>query len=512
MNNKLNIITVLTVGFLLISQTAHADFRKALDAYMVRDGATMLKEVKDAVVKNNDDGIILFLGILKQHPRTWRPTLNETQVTELFESLGKIAIKSSLQAEYKLAVIPRIDYITFPIATEIIKETQYEIDRLELLANKGYAPAALQLHGNYIELYNRIKNKQVIAVDGGRAYVDTALKWMLKAAELENTQAMFMIGMKYLNVEDDAYGCYSYEPLFCLARDEKKGWYWMQKAAKHANEHNIPMWDFAYHMGNLYLQGVAGDKPDYKQAYLWYQQTSNRSGFYMPSIWPKLEELKKQGQLKSLNPALDEAWGNSLSWRDAIKLEKVISAKDLGTNKLPRLMQQKTSNSNVPLPIFSMSTIRWYLPNNHSSTHKLDIYQNGNANLLISRYAYNDMENNELWLKLDSRLVKAFIAELLTLNFKSNYQQASCESGCVESLESIVSINTKYGKKTTVLKNTAFKTNPQLSNADLIKLYKMVEKYLPLFQLQCDVDVGEGKSICLKIYQDIISTAKQGKK
>ena len=121
MNNKLNIITVLTVGFLLISQTAHADFRKALDAYMVRDGATMLKEVKDAVVKNNDDGIILFLGILKQHPRTWRPTLNETQVTELFESLGKIAIKSSLQAEYQLAVIPRIDYITLPLASEISK-------------------------------------------------------------------------------------------------------------------------------------------------------------------------------------------------------------------------------------------------------------------------------------------------------------------------------------------------------------------------------------------------------
>ena len=335
---------------------------------------------------------------------------------------------------------------------------------------------------------------------------------MLKAAELENTQAMFMIGMKYLNVEDDAYGCYSYEPLFCLAKDEKKGWYWMQKAAKHANEHNIPMWDFAYHMGNLYLQGVAGDKPDYKQAYLWYQQTLNRSGYFMPSIWPKLEELKKQGQLKALNPALDKAWDNASSWQDAIKLEKVISAKDLGTNKLPLLMQQKTLNSSVPLPVFSMSTIRWYLPNNHSSTHKLDIYQNGNAYLLITRYAYNDMENNEFWLRLDSGLVKAFIAELLTLNFKSNYQQPSCESGCVESLESIVSINTKYGKKTTVLKNTAFKTNPQLSNADLIKLYKMVEKYLPLFQLQCDVDVGEGKSICLKIYQDIISTAKQGEK
>lgn len=44
--------------------SAHADFRKALDAYIARDGTTMLKEVKDAVDKRNDDGLILFLNAL----------------------------------------------------------------------------------------------------------------------------------------------------------------------------------------------------------------------------------------------------------------------------------------------------------------------------------------------------------------------------------------------------------------------------------------------------------------
>ena len=44
-----------SISLLLITQTAYADFRKALDAYQARDGATMLKEVKDA---NEEDWIM----------------------------------------------------------------------------------------------------------------------------------------------------------------------------------------------------------------------------------------------------------------------------------------------------------------------------------------------------------------------------------------------------------------------------------------------------------------------
>lgn len=514
-NIKTYLWLAASLSLMLITQTAHADFRKALDAYIARDGATMLAEVKDAVDKKKDDGLILFLGILKQYPKTWRPMLNEAQQAELFNCLEKSAFQSSLQAQYQLAIIPRNDYMALPINPEIIKENLYEIQRLEPLANKGYAPAALHLYGDYIDQYNRVKNKHATAIDGGKTYVDNAMKWLLKAAELGNAQAMFMVGMRYLNVEDDAYGCYSYEPLYCFAKDEKKGWYWMQKAAKHGNEHNITMWDFAYHMGNLYLHGVAGNKPDYRQAYLWYQQTSNGIGYDMPSIWPKLEELKKLGQIKLLNPALDKAWGDAPSWQDAIKIEEVIKAKDKKSNKLPRLMQQKILKINPKLPVFSMSTIRWYLPNFNLGAYgayRLEIYKDGRANLLITRDALNGMENNELWLKIEPALVEAFMGELGTLNFEGKYKQPPCESGCVETLDSIVTLNTKYGRKITVLKNTAFKSDAKLSNGDLIKFYKVVEKYFPLLQLQCDADVGEGKGICLKIYQDIISTAKQGEK
>ena len=44
-----SLANLICMALLFTTQTAHADFRKALDAYMARDGATMLKEVKDAV-------------------------------------------------------------------------------------------------------------------------------------------------------------------------------------------------------------------------------------------------------------------------------------------------------------------------------------------------------------------------------------------------------------------------------------------------------------------------------
>ena len=62
-----------------MTQTAHADFRKALEAYQNRDGDTLLKEVKDAVDKKNDDGLILFISAMDIDYTTSRMTSFEPE-------------------------------------------------------------------------------------------------------------------------------------------------------------------------------------------------------------------------------------------------------------------------------------------------------------------------------------------------------------------------------------------------------------------------------------------------
>ena len=521
MNNTLNtlkshVLIAVSMSLLLITQTAHADFRKALDALQNRDGVTMLKEVKDAVDQKNDDGIILFLSLLKQYPKTWRPMLNEAQQTELFNCLEKAAAQSGLQAQYKIAVIPRKENNPPPIPAgtnkdrepwyearkqEKLKEYQDEIAKLDPVANKGYAPAALHLYFNYAHHLTKSKADQ-----------DNAMQWLKKAAEFGNPIAAYLLGMKYLNIRDNQYGCRtnSHDNL-CPPKDEAKGWYWVQEAAKRATEPSIMLLDdLALNIGDLYMQGVAGNKPDYEQAYLWYQRMP--SGFTSDTspVWPKLEKLRKLGQLKRLNPALDKAWGSASTWQEAVKLKAVLNAWQIKSHKLPKLMQQGLNKINQPSPVFSMSTIRWYQPNASYAHVVLDVYEDGHANLLIGDPEF-DEKNNELWMKVDTHQVKAFIHEVQNLNLGNKpWIWPSCV-GCVENRTDFVSFNYGGVAKTVEIVSATF-ANKEISNPEVSGLLKTIEKYYPLSKLICDVDAGDGKSICYEMYKKILNHAKKGEK
>jgi hypothetical protein len=507
---------LICISLLFITQTAHADFRKALDAYMARDGATMLKEVKDAVDKKNGDGIILFLGILKQYPKTWRPMLNEAQQTELFNCVEKAAAQSSLQAQYKLAVIPRKENNPPPIPAgtnkdreswyearkqEKLKEYQDEIAKLYPVANKGYAPAALHLYFNYAHHLTKSKADQ-----------DNAMKWLKKAAEFGNPIAAYLLGMKYLNIRDNQYGCRtnSHDNL-CLPKDEAKGWYWVQQAAKYANEPSVMLLDdLALNLGDLYMQGVAGNKPDYEQAYLWYQRMP--SGFTSDTspVWPKLEKLRKLGQLERLNPALDKAWGNATTWQEAVKSEEVIKSWQKSPNKLPKLMQQSSSKNNKASPVFSMSTVRWYKPNASYAGIVLDVYDDGRVNLLIGDAEFNE-SNDELWMRIQPHQVKAFVDEVQNLKLENMpWIWPSCV-GCVENRTDFVTLNYSGVAKTVEIVSATF-ANKEISNPEVSGLLKAIEKYYPLSKLICDVDVGDGKSICYEMYKQMLNHAKKGEK
>ena len=507
---------LICIALLFITQTAHADFRKALDAYMARDGATMLKEVKDAVDRKNDDGIILFLGILKQYPKTWRPILNEAQQSELFKCLEVATAKSSLQAQYKLAVIPRKENNPPPITAgtnkdrepwyearkqEKLKEYQDEITRLEPVANKGYAPAALHLYFNYAHHLTKSKADQ-----------DNAMEWLKKAAEFGNPIAAYLLGMKYLNIRDNQYGCRanSHDNL-CLPKDEAKGWHWVQEAAKRATEPSIMLLDdLALNLGDLYMQGVAGNEPDYEQAYLWYQRMP--SGFTSDTspVWPKLEKLRKLGQLKRLNPALDKAWGSAITWQEAVKLKAVLNAWQIKSHKLPKLMQQGLNKINQPSPVFSMSTVRWYQPNAINAGVVLDVYEDGRVNLLIGDSSFNE-SNDELWMRIQPRQVKAFVDEVQNLNLKSMpWIWPSC-AGCIENRTDFVTFNNRGVAKTVEIVSVRFANN-EISPHGVNELLTVVEKHYPIHRLICDADAGIGKSTCYQIYREILKPTKKEEK
>lgn len=506
LNDKSSMITALTVSFLLITQTAHADFRKALDAYQKRDGATMLKEVKDAVDKKNDDGIILFVGILKQYPKIWQSTLDSSQQAELFSNLEKITSHSSLQSQYRLAVISRTNDYPKPNSLEASQEELALIHRLEPVASKGYAPAAMALYSAYaFPIANSDKQPEKII----NKNPEKAMNWLIKAAESGSTQGAFVLGMKLLNITDNKYGCNDWKPsvLICPSKDEAKGWLWMQQAAMQANERNIMLGDFAYEMGGLYRQGVAGNKPDYEQAYLWYVFGIDKVSHISTSgygssdalnykINQKIAEMQKMGELEIANQQLDNVWTNTA------ERSRILASEN--QRRTPRLFGQKDKKIKDK-PVFSK-----YEANGAGKI--VDVYADGRINFTHDQFP-TDVENSETYQKVKSKKVKEFLNKMTDMGFYNvpltNYESFSDEVG----LSSVYLLTTRNNK---TLRNI-FRYNSgtyydAILDRPLANYLALAEKYFPTAKLNCNLSPNDLlQKKCLKFYDELNTSSNTGK-
>lgn len=320
MNNTLNafksyLLFIASISFLLITQTAHADFRKALDAYMARDGEAILKEVKDAVEKKNDDGIILFLSVLeldnkltnsrmfifsgeyeaseqitnavKQQKTVlapWQSMLSPKQADELNMLLEKATKQSSLESQYRLLSLQHAEGYTIWSGNS----QEQLISGLKELGEQGY----LNVYPYLVDIEKSEPKK---------------LPVYKKGVELGQTKLVL------LNATDHLLGNKSRE----IARNEKKG---LQLLALGLSKPDAEFYyaDIANKVSEFYLN--KGTKQAQQQAYLWslVALTTSRTGL-VPS---SLIELKRAGILKQIAPELDVQWTSNIK---ALKLQNKVA-------------------------------------------------------------------------------------------------------------------------------------------------------------------------------------------
>lgn len=222
----------------LTATTAHADFRKALDAYIARDGDTLLKEVKDAVDKKNDDGLMLFLmatnmdaatsdydETTKQSKSTLRAILPQPKWDNLRDLLTQAANNSTVDAQYYL-----------------IANSQFRAE-----------PNA-KITMDYVAKGSRLAMMQ---------------STLLNRAEADDIGAQLALGFRNLNY-DNEYGCekQSKDPL-CQTKNEAKGHYWLKRAVKTFEMSGNADFDLLPSvMCEFYRKTANGDQAKIKQAYL----------------------------------------------------------------------------------------------------------------------------------------------------------------------------------------------------------------------------------------------------
>lgn len=496
MNNKSSIITALTVSFLIITQTAHADFRKALNAYQNRDGVAMLKEVKDAVDKKNDYGLMLFLHAMgidantsaksnlyegfkdkRQIKTTLDSILAEQQKQELFNSLAMAANNSPADNQYLFAYVSRI----------ITRSKQQDWFK----TNEEYAKK-----GSYVAHYSSTD--------------------LVSKAEAGDPFSQLRLGLKYLNFVDYAhYGCErDSKESICQTKDEAKGYALLKQALKtYEKRGHDNLGIYADSMCDLFQNTANGDKTKLRQAYLWCVVGINSGGY---SSWSLLGKMQKSGSLKIAVPEIDKIGDISIQ-QDRDKLAKSLNLTNF--KELPDwIIETRKELAKEKPPVFT------YYADDYIE-YEIDVYADGTVKIGFGStdngFPGHELGNinfvdtkKDLLIKTSPKKVKEFLAELKKTGFYdwsiNNQIWSFCDapdpSQCLPKRYQVVlrdGVKTRRvylsGLVWDIAKIGVGRDKETIVTKHIAKVFSLVEKYFPTQQLRCSLGNSEEyKQACLQ--------------
>jgi hypothetical protein len=261
---KQAVLTTLSFACLCFSFSAQADFRKALDAYIARDGDAMLKEVKHAVDTKNCDGMHSFVmklrfGSMRHEPLS--SLINTKQQSVLFSLLNRILEESNKGDDY------------FEIKVAIIQMSYMQKNKLDI-KQRAFSR---EIKALAIQAESKITNKLLIEYIAQLLVYSCAdnqkekLECLTIAAKLGDPYAQSDLGYLYFGEKDISN--YS-RPVFMrsllssLSKNDKEADYWISSSVRNAQFPRIPASYCA--LAKKYHTGAESNKNILKQAYLLY--------------------------------------------------------------------------------------------------------------------------------------------------------------------------------------------------------------------------------------------------
>ena len=468
---------LICISLLFITQIAHADFRKALDAYQARDGATMLKEVKDAVDKRNDDGLMLLLmatsmdvatsdydETTKQPKSTLRAILPQPKWDEMRELLTQATNKSSVDAQYEL--------ITSSFGKEIVVESLRAAQ-----IKRGDPPKSAyslqEINEGYEELKKELRAKGLVTSEAD--FMTRA-----EAGEYVAQQTLGLMYSHYTGYYDHACDSHSNHPA-CKSLDEAKGYEWLKKSALSYERQGLPIEagnDYYTVMCDFYQSKPNASVADIKQAYLWCEVASSVGS---PDVLGVLNKLRQSGKLK---------------FSDS-QVAAILTPKNKIT-AWPELMEEaRKAVAHEGLPVFSYEF-------NDEGAYRLDIYSDGRVVLNPRQFS----KSNALIMKVDSKRISQFIKTLNQVGFNEWPLFSGgimCDMGCGTTWSSAMLRINNTPRRVTFYSD---KMEPTYANKKPMmirqaKLKVLVDNYFPTKWLRIELGSSE------KLKQKLLAREKE---
>ena len=444
---------LICISLLLITQIAHADFRKALDAYQKRDGATMLKEVKDAVDKSNDDGLMLFLSVLERDTVfsqnwsflfeadngdkkvesrkfssntmgkyvedyiPWLKILPQGNTQEFLALLQKASEQSSLESHFRLINLRSpyglYDMFSYDEVTklEVSKSIASNIYRKQLpaLANDGYNEILYFLTQFTPQAEREARQQKLLAATYTRSLLLQAVSMLTRDIN-KRTEMQGLRLMKSALAKSDASYFYA---------------------------------DIAAQMSTYYLKKE--DKRSLKQAYLWalveltmgepYPNGNNNKPIKGLSEFKRVGAFKKIGLLE-----LDAIWSKNSPTQNWDYRTLPNELKELKQIEWPELISRNQTINLKTQPILSFHHFNYdnqIVPLGISAKNYLiDIYADGRVNFAVGP-RFDRTQNYETLLTLSPQSLKQLLTEFNALGFENvplnTITKKSCGlGGCAE--------------------------------------------------------------------------------
>lgn len=385
---KIQTIALLTLLGLVFSTTVQAEFRKALDAYVAKDGGTVLREVKDAVDKNNNDGLILFLSSMNRDAYSseydfdnggWKSglktMLSKSQWDELRELLVQATNNSSVDVQYYL----RQWVFGDDFRRQYLNANSRQVAEGKKLSNEQFSEAHKKVIDEYVA-----KGSRLAILDGA-----TPLE---KKADAGDVSLQLTLGMKYLHDMNTYSGCMNASPSDGICQspiDETKGYYWLKRVAQsYETRADLSIDQFTSAMCEFF-RNANGDKSKLRQAYLWALMGLNESKNFEADYC--LRKMQEAGDLKLVAPKLSEAWS------DVNERSKILYKSEL--KELPDLIvEARQGLANKDMPVFEYAG--------------LEIYKDGHVLYGLARDPYKDA-----LMKVPSGTIQKFLSELKKTGF-----------------------------------------------------------------------------------------------
>jgi TPR repeat protein len=494
MHKKSNLLFALGLSLLLITQTAHADFRKALDAYIARDGASMLAEVKDAVDKKNDDGLMLLLITVRiegfqstrkyfyynddnAKPSTLKTILTATQRQQMYDLLIEATNNSTAAERQALSAYYFFD----------------DKDTLNRL-NKIQSQNSIDKGDNLQPIYKmRIPNLEAYIIDDKKEW-NPKIDWvkyqndLMQSAKAGNPQAQLDLAHTYFG---DSV-CARHQALTCIERDEAKGINWLKAAIKTFEKNGRASFRYPYKTSVCEFFTQAGYKfteAHSREKLLWC--LIERS---YPSPQNLIYQMGGDTKLKASVPEI---------FAVRMDMEKVASVVATG-NLLPDMMKETRAELlNEDMPVFS-----YYV--NDNLTYKIEIYSDGRVMIGFDEWPiplWMD-ESKALLMKVPPQAINNFLSDLKKIGFDNMPIFGKSFDGCSplgcaggRTFEFTLANNKIFKRiyRTDLDQNVDFLNQDSAFNKEIAPIVVLVEKYFPTKKLRCEIGNSVNyKQACLE--------------